>query len=135
MNKSSCGLKKASRTFNKRLVSDLNRIGFKQSMCDPRVLRFIMGDEVGGMVAIHVDDILYAKTNSPAKVVVEGLGNSLSTKNLGEVKSFFGCDFFATATLARLRFLKRVTSGVFSRDSIIVAPARSVLPLPTITGP
>ena len=46
-----------------------------------------------GMVAIHVDDILYAGTKSLAKVVVEALGDSLPTKNLGEVKFFLGCEF------------------------------------------
>ena len=71
-----------------------------------------------GMVAIHVDDILYAGAKSLAKVVVEALGDSLPTKNLGEVKFFLVAHLFATARLARLRFLKRVTSGVFSRDSI-----------------
>ena len=90
-----------------------------------------------GMVAIHVDDILYAGTKSLAKVVVEALGDSLPTKNLGEVKffPFLVANLFATARLARLRFLKRVTSGVLSSDSIFVVPARSLLPLPTITGP
>ena len=134
LNKNLYGLKQASRTFYKRLVSDLKRIGFEQSMSDPCVLRFMMGDEVVGMVAIHVDNILYAGTKSLAKVVVEVLGDSLPTKNLGEVKFFLGREF-ATARLARLRFPKRVTSGVFSRDSIFVAPTRSLLPLTTITGP
>ena len=35
MNKSLYGLKQASRTFYKRLVSDLKRIGFEQSLSDP----------------------------------------------------------------------------------------------------
>ena len=93
LNKSLYGLKQASRTFYKRLVSDLKRIGFEQSLSDPCVLRFMMGDEVMGMVAIHVDDILYAGTKSLVKVVVEALGDSLPTKNLGEVKFFLGCAF------------------------------------------
>ena len=93
LNKSLYGLKQASRTFYKRLVSDLKRIGFEQSLSDPCVLRFMMGDEVMGMVAIHVDDILYAGTKSLPKVVVEALGDSLPTKNLGEVKFFLGCAF------------------------------------------
>ncbi|CAB1118601.1 unnamed protein product [Ectocarpus sp. CCAP 1310/34] len=54
------GLRQASRTIHWRLVSDLKRIGFKQSLSDPCVLRLMMGDEVLGMIAIHVDDILYA---------------------------------------------------------------------------
>ena len=140
LNKSLYGLRQASRTFYKRLVSDLKRIGFEQSLSDPCVLRFMMGDEVMGMVAIHVDDILYAGTKSLAKAVVEALGDSLPTKNWGDVKLFLGCAFIrdreaGTIEISRLRFLKRVTSGVFSRDSIFVAPARSLLPLPTITGP
>ena len=76
LNKSLYGLKQASRTFYKRLVSDLKRIGFELSLSDPCVLRFMMGDEVMGKVAIHVDDILYAGTKSLAKVVVEALGDS-----------------------------------------------------------
>ncbi|CAB1104669.1 unnamed protein product [Ectocarpus sp. CCAP 1310/34] len=91
LDKSLCGLRQASKTFQKRLVSDLNKIGFEQSLSDPCVLRFIMGDEVMGMVAIHVDDILYAGIERLAKMVVEALGDSLPTKNLGEVKFFLGC--------------------------------------------
>ena len=93
LNKSLYGLKQASRTFYKRLVSDLKRADFEQSMSDPCVLRFMMGDEVVEMIAIHVDDILYAGTKSLAEVVVEALGDSLPTKNLGEVKFFLGCEF------------------------------------------
>ena len=62
-------------------------------MSDLCVLRFMMGDEVVGMVAIHVDDILYAGTTSLAKVVVEALGDCRPTKNLGEVKFFLVCEF------------------------------------------
>jgi len=86
-------LKQASRTLYKRLVSELKRIGFEQSMSDPCVLRFMMGDKVVGMVAIHVDGILYAGTKSLAEVVVAALGDSLPTKNLGEVKFFLGCEY------------------------------------------
>ena len=58
LNKRLYGLRQASRTFNRRLVVDLKRIGFEQCLSDPCVLHFLMGDEVLGMVAIHVDDIL-----------------------------------------------------------------------------
>ena len=33
---------------------------------------------------------------SLAKVVVEALGDSLPTKNLGEVKFFLGCEFIVS---------------------------------------
>ena len=58
MNKNLYGQRQASRTFGERLVSELTRISFEQFISDPCVLRFMMGDEVVGMVAIHVDDIL-----------------------------------------------------------------------------
>ena len=45
------------------------------------------------MIAIHVDDIKYAGTKSLDKVVVEALGDSLPTENLGEFKFFLGCEF------------------------------------------
>ena len=60
LGKSLYGLRQASRTFNKRLVQDLKTIGFGQCLTDPCVLRFMMGEEVFGMIVIHVDDILYA---------------------------------------------------------------------------
>ena len=136
LSRSLYGLKQAFRTLYKRLVSDLKRIGFEQSMSDPCVLHSMMGDETVGMVAIHVDDILHAGTESLATVVVEALGDSLATKNLGEVMFFcLVANLFATTRLAQLRFLKRVTSEVFSGDLTFVAPGRSLLPLPTITGP
>ncbi|CAB1107753.1 unnamed protein product [Ectocarpus sp. CCAP 1310/34] len=81
------GPRQASRTFHKRLVSDLKTTGFEQSLSDPCVLLFIMGDEVMGMVATNVDDILYAGIERLAEMVVEALGDSLSTKNLGEERS------------------------------------------------
>ncbi|CAB1099792.1 unnamed protein product [Ectocarpus sp. CCAP 1310/34] len=87
IDKSLYGLRQASRTFHKRLVSDLNCMGFEQSLSDPCVLRFVMGDEVLGMIAIHVDDILYAGIERLATMVVEALGDSLPTKNLGKVRS------------------------------------------------
>ncbi|CAB1097712.1 unnamed protein product [Ectocarpus sp. CCAP 1310/34] len=87
LDKSLYGRRQASRTFHKCLVSDLKTIGFEQSLSDPCVLRFIMGDEVMGMVAIDVNDILYAGNERLAKMVVEALVDSLPTKNLGEVKS------------------------------------------------
>lgn len=93
LNKSLYGLKQASRTFYKRLVSELKRIGFEHSLSDPCVLRFIMGDDVVGMVAIHVDDILYAGSKNLAEVVAAALGDSTPTKNMGEVKFFLGCAF------------------------------------------
>ncbi|CAB1102064.1 unnamed protein product [Ectocarpus sp. CCAP 1310/34] len=93
LDKSLYGLRQASRTFHKRLVSDLKTIGFEQSLSDPCVLRFIMGDEMMDMIAIHVDDILYGGIESLATTVVQALGDSFRTKNLGEVKFFLGCAF------------------------------------------
>ena len=93
LSKNLYGLKQALKKFYNGLVSELKRIGFEQSMSDPCVLRFMMGDDVVGMVAIHVDDILYAGNKSLAKMVVEALGDSLPTNNLGEVKFFLGCEF------------------------------------------
>jgi len=62
VDKSLYGLRQACRTFHKRLVLDLKRIGFEQFLSDPFcVLRFMMGDEEMGMIAIHVDDIRYAE--------------------------------------------------------------------------
>ena len=132
LNKSLYGLKQASTTFYKRLVSDLKRIGFEQSMPDPCVLRFMMGDEVVGMVAIHVDAILYAGTKSLAKVVAEALGDSLPTKNLGEVKFFLGCEFIRNREAGTIEtFQESYIRSVLER--FIICRTSSLLPLPTMT--
>ena len=93
LGKSLYGLRQASRTFNKRLVQDLKTIGFEQCLTDPCVLRFMMGDEVIGMIVIHVDDILYAGLKRLAEYLLQELGNLLPTKNLGEVNFFLSCAF------------------------------------------
>ena len=90
LGKSLWGLRQACRTFNKRLVQDLKTIGFEQCLTDPCVLRFTMGDEVIGMIVIHVDDILYAGLKRLAEYLLQELGNLVPTKNLGEVNFFFG---------------------------------------------
>ena len=92
------GLRQASRTFNKRLVVDLKRIGFEQCLSDPCVLRFMMGDEVLGMVVIHVDDILFGGLKRIGEFVVQALGDSLPTE---KSFSFWVAHFGATARLVR----------------------------------
>ncbi|CAB1113285.1 unnamed protein product [Ectocarpus sp. CCAP 1310/34] len=89
--KSLDGLRQACRTFLKRFVSDLKRISVEQSLSDPCVLRFMMRNEVMGVIAIHVDDFLCGGIESLAKIVVQALGDSFHTKNFGEVKFFHGC--------------------------------------------
>ncbi|CAB1107819.1 unnamed protein product [Ectocarpus sp. CCAP 1310/34] len=130
LNKSLYELKQESRTFYNRLVSELKRIGFEQSMSDPCVLRFMMGDEVVGMVAIHVDDILYAGTKSLAEVVVAALGDSLPTKNLGEVKFFLGCEYIrdreaGTKEISQESYIRSVLDkfNVCSTSSTPASPA------------
>ena len=58
VNKSLYGQRPASRTFDERQVSEVTRISFEQFISGPCVLRFMTGDDVVGMVVIHVDDIL-----------------------------------------------------------------------------
>ena len=53
----------------------------------------MIGDEVLGMVVIHVDDILFGGLKRIGEFVVQALGDSLPTKNLGEVIFFLGCVF------------------------------------------
>ena len=74
-------------------VSDFKRIGFEQSLTDPCILRFVVDDEVLGMVMIHVDDILFAGLKRLGEFLVQALGDCLPTKNLGEIIFFLGCAF------------------------------------------
>ncbi|CAB1098233.1 unnamed protein product [Ectocarpus sp. CCAP 1310/34] len=132
LDKSLYGLRQASRTFHRRQVWDLKAIGFEQPLFDPCVLRFIMGDEVMGMVAIHADDILHAGTERLAKMVVEALGDSLSTKNLGEVKFFLGCAFSrdreaGTIEISQESYVRSVLErfNIYRTSSISASPAKA----------
>ncbi|CAB1106212.1 unnamed protein product [Ectocarpus sp. CCAP 1310/34] len=87
------GLRQASRTFHKRLVSNLRLVSVEQSLSDPCVVRFIMSNEVMCMIAIHVYDILYGGIESLAKIVVQALGDSFHTEKFGKVKFFLSCAF------------------------------------------
>ena len=88
--KSLYGLRQASRTFHKRLVSDLKRIGFEQSLTDPCILRFMVDNKVLGMVVIHVDDILFAGLKRLGEFLVQALGDSLLYEELGRGCLLFG---------------------------------------------
>ncbi|CAM9838167.1 unnamed protein product, partial [Hapterophycus canaliculatus] len=125
-------------------------IGFEQCRIDRGVLRFMMGNEVIGMIVIHVeddrftwrmivihvDDVLFAGLKRLAEYVLQELGNLLPTKNLREFIFFSGCAFrrdreAGTNDISQESYIR----SVLERGSKYVAPARSPHPLQTITGP
>ena len=132
LGKSLYGLRQVSRTFNKRLVQDLKTIGFEQCLTDPCVLRFMMGDEVIGMIVIHVDDILYAGLKRLAEYLLQELGNLLPTKNLGEVDFFLGCAFRSdreagTVEISQKSYIRSVLErfNICRSSSIPASPANN----------
>ena len=62
------------------------------------------------MVVIHVDAILFAGLNRIGEFVVQALGDSLPTKNLGEVIFFLGCTFRRDREAGTIEILRELPS-------------------------
>ncbi|CAB1096430.1 unnamed protein product [Ectocarpus sp. CCAP 1310/34] len=133
LDKSLEGLRQACRTFLKRFVSDLKWISVEQSLSDPCVLRFMMRNEVMGMIAIHVDDLLYGGIESLAKIVVQALGDSFHTKNFGEVKFFHGCAFSRDREAGKIEMSQERCVRSLERFNIC-RTSSTLLPLLVFTG-
>ncbi|CAB1104266.1 unnamed protein product [Ectocarpus sp. CCAP 1310/34] len=134
LDKSLDGLRQACRTFLKRFVSDLKRISVEQSPSDPCVLRFMMRNEVMGMIAIHVDDFLDGGIESLAKIVVQALGDSFHTKNFGEVNFFHGCAFSRDREATKIEMSQERCVRSVLEIFNICRTSSTLLPLLVFTG-
>ena len=93
LRKSLYGLKQASRSWHKHLVSGIKGLGFEQNEADPCVSRLQEGGIVSVVVVVHVDDIFAAGLKSRCDKVCEDLNAFVSVNNLGELKWYAGCRF------------------------------------------
>ena len=96
LHKSLYGLKQASRTWNKLLVSRLKGYGFEQCKADPCIFRLMdeESDSVRMMLAAHVDDMVLAcKGAKECESLRAFLSESFPTNNLGKLRYYTGCSF------------------------------------------
>ncbi|XP_035842124.1 uncharacterized protein LOC110922450 [Helianthus annuus] len=90
--KSLYGLKQAPRKWNEKLTEVLEKIGFKQSLCD-HSLFILCKDFVVVILLVYVDDIVLAgnDVNEMGKVK-KLLSDSFKIKDLGKLKYFLGIE-------------------------------------------
>ena len=87
LNKGLYGLKQASRIWNKRLASELNKAGLVVCKTEPGILHWESDDMTKRvLVCLHVDDIIVATNNDSKRKLVEAvLKDPFLVKELGEL--------------------------------------------------
>jgi hypothetical protein len=91
--KSLYGLKQAPRAWHKRLVEELEKFGFTACNCDPAL--FINKNSFKSTVylLVYVDDLLIVSEDvGTIQLVKQQLTGIFSIHDLGEIKSFLGCE-------------------------------------------
>ena len=71
LNKSMYGLVDASRNFNQQLDTDLLEAGCTRSTFDKAMYFFHEGDDLIGILAVHVDDVCFAGSGKFYKEIIE----------------------------------------------------------------
>jgi len=80
------GLKQAAFNWFQLLTAGLQQVGFKQSECDPCL--FIHPEVI---CVIYVDDtLLFSKTNTAIKQIINSLQEMFELTDEGDVESFLG---------------------------------------------
>ena len=90
LNKGLYGLKQASRIWNKRLISELNKAGLKVCKTEPGILHWEEGLK-RCLVCLHVDDIIVGTNEDAMRRRVETvLKDPFLVKELGELHQYVG---------------------------------------------
>ena len=85
LNRSSYGLKQASRSCHAHLTSCLKTKCFQQCLANACVFRLVQKGRVAIIAAVHVDDIFAVGLKSRCDVLRDKLNLMVPTKNLGEL--------------------------------------------------
>lgn len=90
LNKSIYGLKQASRTWNKKLDSYLNEMGFKRSVLDPCVYYAHYRDSIL-FITLYVDDLLLIYNNEDlARDIKKKIVEKFEMKEMGKAACYIG---------------------------------------------
>ena len=87
------GLKQASRTWHKKLVSVMKLLGFQQCPSDNCVMRLVSNGVLEMAVVVHVDDILAAGDRERCERFGRDLNEHFPVKFLGELEMYAGVRF------------------------------------------
>ncbi|GJT13502.1 retrotransposon protein, putative, ty1-copia subclass [Tanacetum coccineum] len=88
------GLKKASRSWNKRFDEEIKRFGFTQNLDEPCVYQKASGSNVTFLI-LYVDDIIIMGNHIPSlQSVKDYLGKCYTMKDLGEAAFILGIKIY-----------------------------------------
>ncbi|GJX76662.1 retrotransposon protein, putative, ty1-copia subclass [Tanacetum coccineum] len=94
LKRSICGLKQASRQWNKRFDDEIKKFGFTQNHDEPCVYQKASGSYVTFLI-LYVDDILIMGNNIPMLQDVKSyLGRCFAMKDLGEAAYILGIKIY-----------------------------------------
>ena len=98
LNRSLCGLKQASRSWHRHLVTRLKSVSFEQSLAYPCGFRFIEAGSVFIIAVVHVDDIFAVGRKERCDRLCEDLNRPVPIYNI-----FPSCDDRPVATIPETR--------------------------------
>lgn len=93
LGKSLYGLKQASRTWHKKLVSVMKLLGFEQCPADNCVMRLVTNGVLEMAVVVHVDDILSVGSKARSEQFGRDLNKHFPVKFLGDLEMYAGIRF------------------------------------------
>lgn len=93
LNRSLYGLKQASRSWHRHLVTRLKSLSFEQSLADPCVFRLIEAGSVSIIAVVHVDDIFAVGRKERCDRFCEDLNRVVPINNVGELRWYAGCHY------------------------------------------
>ena len=93
LNRSLYGLKQSGRQWAGLLVETVVEFGMEQSRADPCVFRMVMDGKVELIMAVHVDDIVIARSDKTCRDSHAALITKFPTNNLGELTWYTGSAF------------------------------------------
>ena len=90
LRKSLYGLCQSPKLWHETLIEVLRKHGFQQAAADQCVL---FNSGTGVIIAMHVDDILFAGRGAALRSAIDIIGGALAIKDLGQARRYLGINF------------------------------------------
>ncbi len=94
LNKALYGLKQSANVWNKQLNKTLLKLNFKRLYSDPCIYKKVNNkNEITCLLAVYVDDIIIAGTNTEIKNTINLIKKEFNIKEIGDVDFIIGIKF------------------------------------------
>ena len=93
LNRNLYGLKQASRSWHRHLVTRLKSVRFEQSLADPRIFRLTEAGSVSIIAVVRIDDNFAVGRKERCDRFCEDLNRLVPIINLTELRWYAGCHY------------------------------------------